>query len=127
MVRRADIPDVQALLEIREAYYAARQAPVQLRTDVDWWVAEIDGDVVAVQGYQDVAGQRVITDTYCRPTRSGKLGLSQLVSKCHLRADSERIVLVGMTEPDNVTNQRAMEKRGYVLVAYTYARLPCQQ
>lgn len=123
-VREAAIQDVPALVEIRAAYYESRNTPVQLRNDVSWWVADDGGRVVAVQGYRDATGQREITDTYAEDSNRGKLGLLHLLTECHKRADSEGVLLVGMTEPDNVKNQRAMEKRGYKLVAYLYARQP---
>lgn len=122
-VREAVPEDAPAIVELRAAYFESRNQPVQERPEATWWVAEDCSSVVAVQAYQDATpGVRTITDTYAKSSNRGRLGISRLLATAHERADAEGLMMVGMTEPDNVLSQRAMSNRGYNLVGYVYVR-----
>lgn len=127
-VSMATTDEWPAIEAMRSAYYASRCAPVQHRDYVEWWVALADGKPAACQSYVDDvnAKQRWVMDTYCYPSREGKLALASLARAAHERADREGYTLLGVTETDNLPNLYAMQKRGWSIVGILLHRLPAE-
>lgn len=129
-VREAGPQDAGRIVELRNDYYGRRNAPIQERYDgLRWIVAERHGRVEACQSWKDASDadagtQRWVMDTYCEPTRGGRLALAALSRYTHAEADREGLVLLGLTEQDNLSNQGALERRGWKPVGILYARQP---
>jgi len=116
-VRPALAGDAEQIERLVQEYFARRNAPIQPPAG-EWTVAEIDGAIHAGQAIvQDPrARQRWIMATYCDDNRQGRLALAALTRYTHERADLDGVALLGVTEEDNVSNRRAMEQRGWVVV-----------
>jgi hypothetical protein len=117
IVRLAEAEDWPRIREIRDEYYANRQAPVQDREGQgQWQVADHKGRVVAVVSHQEVPqlAQRWQMDYYGEDSRLGKAGLGAIISEVHRQADQDGVTLCGITEPDNDANLAAALKRGWV-------------
>jgi hypothetical protein len=123
VIRDAEPYDFPHIERLREEYYARRNAPTQIRTDVSWTVAEADGRIVAAQATQDfeVEGQRFVTDTYADQDRFGVLGLKALDATLRDDARRDKVMLIGFTEPDNLKHMNAACKRGWRPVAVALA------
>ena len=125
VVREATAEDLPAVFAMRDAYYAARNAPVQVRDGIVWLVAEYEGRIVACEGYRDTsATQREQTDFYRTPDRFGKMGAMRLMEQVHAFADYDRVTLWGHTEPDNLTNLQAALAKGWKIGGVLIYREP---
>jgi hypothetical protein len=114
IARDAVLADLPTIIRLRDAYYAARGAEVQVRSPALWRVVEVEGRVIAVQAYDDPApGQRVITDTYVEPCRQAVWALRMLDRDAKARARHDGVMLIGITEPDNTAQRDASLRHGW--------------
>ena len=124
-VRLGRTEDVIAIIALIEDYFARRQAPPQYREIGTWYVAEFDGQICAAQNWLDTGpAERWLLDTYCYNSRGGLLCLGELMRFTHAQADADRVALLGISEPDNVSVGKTLNAHGWVDVGILRRREP---
>ena len=126
VVRPAQPADFPAIVRLIHDYFRVMGRVPQYRDHGEWYVAEIEGEVVAAWTYlgDRSATERWVLDCYADDDWRGRLGLAALADRAHREADAAGTVLLGHTELSNPRQHYAMSRRGWQPVGMLWRRAP---
>jgi hypothetical protein len=136
VVQRATVFEYFQIEQLREAYFRARDLPVQRWLGARWAVASEGSRVLAAVSWEDAAGERVVHDFYRVDDRAGIRALKHLGKWVCDEADRDGIRLVFGVDPRNaemlnafgwkLTIEPTRHEQKLVPVAVMLIREPCR-
>jgi hypothetical protein len=125
IVDRATVLEWPQIEDLRRAYFAKWNQPVQRRDDsVTWFTARIGEKVLGCYSTCESGGQRWALDFYVVDGRYGKLAAGIMYQALHADADRDETSLVCIVHPRNIAMLEATREHGWDPIGVLFLREP---